>query len=300
MFKYLELYSVKKINLLLYNVVIVKKSLTTVGLFVILLTNMTAVQAVTNNRYALVIGNSNYKYATKLKNPKNDAIDLTETLRSLHFETTLIQNATNSKIKKSVIDFLSKLKETGGVGLFYYAGHGVQFEGSNYLVPVETRAGTEIEIKNQSFNISSLLNGMRNIKTATNIIILDACRDNPFKYANQPGIRSRSVTPNRSLVRVSIPKLDSGLSKLNAPSNTLIAFATAPGKVALDGKGRNSPYTSQLIASLQRSGLTIGEVFRQVRLSVVKESKGKQIPWESSSLLKNFYFKHRTLLPMGF
>jgi len=280
----------------------IKKVILIISLITLYVTSITVVNAVTNNRYALVIGNSNYHYATKLKNPLNDSADLAETLTKLRFETTLVQNATNIKIKKSINNFLSKLKKTGGVGLFYYAGHGVQFEGSNYLIPIETKAGTEIEIKNQSFNISSLLNGMRKIKTATNIIILDACRDNPFKNAHQPGARSRSVATgkNRSLIRTAIPRLDSGLSKLDAPSNTLIAFATAPGKVAIDGSGRNSPYTSQLITSLQRSGLTIGEVFRQVRLSVVKQSGGKQIPWESSSLLKNFYFKHRTLLPMGF
>jgi len=224
---------------------------------------------------------------------------MANTLKGLYFETTLILDASKAKINKSITTLLSKLKKEGGVGLFYYAGHGVQFEGSNYLLPVETKVGTEIEIMKQSVNITSLLNGMRKIDSATNIIILDACRDNPFKYLTQQGTRSAGSNKNRSLVRI-MPRLNSGLSKLDAPSNTIIAYATAPGKVALDGTGRNSPYTAKLIESMQRPGLPIGEVFRQVRSSVVKQTNGKQIPWESSSLLKEFYFKYRSLIPMGF
>ncbi|VAW96243.1 hypothetical protein MNBD_GAMMA22-1265 [hydrothermal vent metagenome] len=276
------------------------------SLFVLFVTYPPWAISKSDKRFALVIGNSDYRYATTLKNPKNDSSDMAKTLKGLYFETTLIQNATKLQINSAIKKFIIKLKKNGGVGLFYYAGHGVQFEGSNYLIPTETKAGSELEIKSQSFDISNLLNGLRNIAEATNIIILDACRDNPFKNIHPPGIRSspksRSVATagNRSLVRITIPKLDSGLSKLDAPSNTLIAFATAPGKVAIDGQGRNSPYTANLIESLQRSGLTIDEVFRRVRLNVAKQSNGKQIPWESSSMMQRFYFKHRTLLPMGF
>ncbi|MFV2061235.1 MAG: caspase domain-containing protein [Gammaproteobacteria bacterium] len=271
-----------------------------ISLMLFLPLQATSAYAVTDSRYALVIGNSNYQHAAKLKNPGNDSTDLAKTLRNLNFETTLIQNATKNQIKKSVEVFIATLKKSGGVGLFYYAGHGVQFEGSNYLIPIETTTGTEQQIKDQSYNIAGLLDGMRKINTATNIIILDACRNNPFDTISQYGTRSVTSSKSRSMVRVSIPKLDSGLSKLDAPSNTLIAFATAPGKVALDGDGRNSPYTLKLIESMQRTGLTIGEVFRQVRSSVVKYSNGRQIPWESSSLIQDFYFKHRTFIPMGF
>ncbi len=280
------------------------------GLLIFFVAFTTPAISKSDKRYALVIGNSDYRYASQLNNPKNDSIDMANTLKSLYFETTLIQNATKIQIQNGIKKFISKLKKNGGVGLFYYAGHGVQFEGSNYLIPTDTKAGSELEIKSQSFDVSNLLNGLRTIGDATNIIILDACRDNPFKNAhpagarsgNKAGPKSRSVATekNRSLIRINIPKLDSGLSKLDAPSNTLIAFATAPGKVAIDGQGRNSPYTANLIESLQRTGLTIDEVFRRVRLSVAKQSNGKQIPWESSSLMQRFYFKHRTLLPMGF
>lgn len=276
------------------------KRMTSVFLFIFLSFTVSSVYAVTDIRYALVIGNSNYQYASKLQNPGNDSIDFANTLKKLNFKTTLVQDATKKQIRKSVSVFLSNLRKNGGVGLFYYAGHGVQLEGSNYLIPVETRAGAEREIKNQSFDVAKLLNGMRKIKTATNIIILDACRDNPFKNSHQQGSRSIGGGKNRSLVRIAVPKLNAGLSKLDAPLNTLIAFATAPGKVALDGAGRNSPYTAKLIEAMQRTGLTIGEVFRQVRTSVVKQSNGQQIPWESSSLVQDFYFKHRSFIPMGF
>ena len=253
-----------------------------------------------DSRFALVIGNSEYQYASPLKNPKNDSSDIAATLDALYFETMLLQNATKQQIETEVEKFLEKLKQEDGVGLFYYAGHGVQLQGDNYLVPVETQAGTDQQIKNQSFNIANLLSGMRKLKTATNIIILDACRDNPFKNIAKAGSRSASPINSRGLKNKNIPKLDTGLSKLNAPPNTLIAFATAPGRVAQDGYGRNSPYTNQLIKSMQRSGLSVAQVFRQVRASVVSKTKGEQVPWESSSLIEDFYFKPRASIPMGF
>jgi len=277
-----------------------KKLITSFSFTIFICSIFTPVSANRDSRYALVIGNSDYQYASKLRNPENDSADIAKTLINLNFKTVLIQNATKNIITKSIENFLLQLKENGGVGLFYYAGHGVQFQGNNYLVPIETNVGTEIEIQNQSYNIASLLSGMRSIKSVTNIIILDACRNNPFKNMGKTGTRSVGSGKNRSLVRVTVPKFDTGLSKLDAPANTLIAFATAPGRVALDGNGRNSPYTAKLLESMKRRGLTIGEVFRQVRSSVMKQSKGNQIPWESSSLINDFYFKHRAFIPMGF
>ena len=268
-------------------------------IFLVFLFSSSVVSA-SDSRYALVIGNSEYQYASPLKNPKNDSSDIAATLEDLYFKTTLLQNATKQQIEIEVGKLLEKLKDEDSVGLFYYAGHGVQLQGDNFLVPVETQAGTDQQIKNQSFNIANLLSGMRKLKTATNIIILDACRDNPFKNIAKAGSRSASPTNSRGLKNINIPKLDTGLSKLNAPPNTLIAFATAPGRVAQDGYGRNSPYTNQLIKSMQRSGLSVGQVFRQVRASVVSKTKGEQVPWESSSLIEDFYFKPRASIPMGF
>ena len=276
------------------------EKLSSVGLLLaLLLSFISHAIAASDSRYALVIGNSSYQYAASLNNPKNDSSDIAEALKDIYFETTLLQEATKQQIEVAVNKFLTSLEE-GGTGLFYYAGHGVQFQGDNYLVPVETNVGTEMEIKRQSYNIANLLDGMRKIKTATNIIILDACRDNPFKNIAKAGTRSATKIGNRGFVKIIIPELDTGLSKLDAPPNTLIAFATAPGRVALDGEGRNSPYTAKLIESMQRTGLTIGQVFRQVRAEVVNHSDGEQVPWESSSLIQDFYFKPRASLPMGF
>lgn len=258
------------------------------------------IHAASDLRYALVIGNSAYNSATPLINPKNDSRDIASTLRELYFETVLLQDATKKQIEQSVKIFIQKLNESeDAVGLFYYAGHGVQLQGENYLVPVETNPGTEQEIKTQSYNVAHLLNGMRKNKSGTNIIVMDACRNNPFGHLAVQGARSVNGK-ERGLVRVTVPKLNTGLSKLDAPPNTLIAFATAPGRVALDGDGKNSPYTAKLIESLQRTGLTIGEVFRQVREEVLQVSNGSQIPWESSSLVQDFYFKPRAEIPIGF
>lgn len=250
-------------------------------------------------RHALVIGNSKYQHALPLKNPKYDAIDMARTLQDLFFNVTLIQDATKSQIEKAVTKYVADLKKNGGVGLFFYAGHGVQLEGNNYLVPVETHVGTDEEIKYQSFDIARLLNGVRSVKTKTNIIILDACRNNPFTDITKEGTRSMGIADGRGIVRINVPKLDTGLSKLDAPPNTLIAFATAPGRVASDGHGRNSPYTAELVNAMQNTGLTIVEVFRQVRKAVVKNNKD-QIPWESSSLIDDFYFKPRASISVGF
>ena len=260
-----------------------------------------AANAASAARYALVIGNSAYQYASALDNPKNDSADIARVLKDLFFETTLLHDASKKQIEQAVSRFLKQLEnEDESVGLFYYAGHGVQLQGDNYLVPVEVNVGTEQEIKHQSFNVALLLNGLRKVNTATNIIIMDACRDNPFSHIAKEGRRSVNSGDGRGLVKINVPKLDTGLSKLDAPPNTLIAFATAPGRVALDGDGKNSPYTEKLIESMQRTGLTIGEMFRQVREEVLDLSDGKQIPWESSSLVQDFYFKPRSSIPMGF
>ena len=252
-----------------------------------------------DSRHALIIGNSDYQYASPLKNPKNDSADIAEALEDLYFDTTLLQNANKAQIEEAITEFLEDLQDTGGVGLFYYAGHGIQLQGNNYLVPVETNTGTDIEIKHQSYNIANLLAGMRQIQTATNIIILDACRDNPFENVIAKN-GSRSVASDKGRGLKKVPDIDTGLSKLDAPPNTLIAFATAPGRVALDGDGSNSPYTTKLVDSMQRTGLTIGQVFRQVRADVIEQTNGEQIPWESSSLIQDFYFKPRSSIPMGF
>jgi len=254
--------------------------------------------AADEDRHALIIGNSEYQNAIALNNPINDATDIADALDQLNFKTVLVENTSLQAIEVAVNDFIQTLKRTGGVGLFYYAGHGMQVNGENYLLPVETRS--DKNIKSQGYNVSLLLDGFRNTPTSTNIIILDACRDNPFLSGSGNGGRSVS-NASRALVNKNPGRpTTTGLSKLSAPPDTLIAFSTAPGKTANDGNGRNSPYTKELIEAIKRQGLSIDKVFRTIRENVVDTTDGQQIPWESSSLINNFYFNPRKSLPMGF
>jgi len=252
-----------------------------------------------NKRIALVIGNSAYQHATPLKNPVNDAIDIAKTLRKLEFKVRLVTDASLKNIEIAVEEFIAKLKTVKGAGVVFYAGHGSQLEGYNYLIPVDATVQAEYELKEKAYNIALLLDAMKKAKNETNIIILDACRDNPFAGGFQNASRSLGEKGKDRAIRLKVPVLSSGLSKLDAPPNTLIAFATAPGKVAADGKGRNSPYTKQLIRSMQREGLTVEQVFKEVRGEMLAQSQGKQIPWESSSLVSDFYFKPRRSIPTG-
>ncbi|MFT5220192.1 MAG: putative caspase-like protein [Gammaproteobacteria bacterium] len=264
-------------------------SLTLTGLFA-------SFAATAEARFALIIGNSVYQQAAELANPVNDARDIETVLSELEFETRLLQDASLSDIEQGIKLFLNDLDTSDGVGLFFYAGHGIQINGDNYLLPVETR--TDIDLAAQGYNVSQLLNAMRQSSTNTKIIILDACRNNPF--IAQAAESGDSNGETRALVNKTLRNSATGLSKLDAPPDTLIAFSTSPGKTAADGNGRNSPYTGELLKTLQRRGLTIEKVFRTVRQGVYDKTDGKQIPWESSSLIKSFYFNPRKSIPMGF
>lgn len=222
-------------------------------------------------RTALVIGNSTYEMGS-LKNPTNDAQDMARALRRLGFQVIYRENLTLALMKRAIQEFGAQLRASGkkGVGLFYFAGHGVQVAGENYLVPVDARiaAGTEIEDKTVNFGLA-----LKEIGTAgnlVNILILDACRNNPF------GRSFRS--------------LSNGLAKISAPSGTIIAYATAPDSVASDGTGRNGTYTEQLLRAVQIPNLKIEDMFKRVRIAVQEKTKNDQTPWESSSLTVDFYF----------
>ena len=254
------------------------------------------VSAIADERYALIIGNSNYQHVATLKNPVNDARDIEKALEDLNFETRLVENTELADVKQAVEAFLQDLEQSEAVGLFFYAGHGMQVNGENYLLPVETRVDGDIEA--QGYNVSLLLNGMRRAGSSTKIIILDACRDNPFLAAQIE--TSDSDSDSRALKNKTLKDSQTGLSKLDAPPDTLIAFSTAPGKTAADGSGRNSPYTRELVKVLKIQGLTIDKVFRRIRQAVFDKTDGQQIPWESSSLIQSFYFNPRKSLPMGF
>ena len=227
-----------------------------------------ASSASNEQRVALIIGNSAYK-DSPLKNPVNDAQDMANVLTELGFKVTLRQDANQRTMKQAIRDFGNELKK-GGVGLFFFAGHGVQSRGRNFLLPVGADIQNEYELEDQAVDGNLILGSMEDAQNRINIVILDACRNNPF---------ARSF---RSAAR--------GLAQMDAAKGTVVAFSTAPGSVAADGDGRNGIYTKHLLASLRDPESRIEDVFQRVRAAVVEETGSKQVPWESSSLVGRFYF----------
>jgi len=223
--------------------------------------------AATEQRIALVIGNSAYS-SGPLKNPVNDAEAMAAALQKLGFKVTLKKNANLETMEEAIEDFGNWLKR-GGVGLFYYAGHGVQVSGINYLIPVDAKVNKESDVRYKALDVGRILDEMANANNGMNIVLLDACRDNPF------GKSFRSAS--RGLAIVS-----------NSPSGTFISYSTSPGQVASDGEGKNSPYTRALLENISKPGLTIYDVFMNVRSKVKKETG--QVPWELSSLEGRFFF----------
>jgi carboxyl-terminal processing protease len=234
---------------------------------------MAAVPAFADKRVALVIGNSAYQNVSRLDNPRNDALLMATTLQGLGF--TLIGDGAQLDLDKPALDlavqkFGAKL-QGADVGMFYYAGHGVQVRGSNYLVPIGANPTREADVDFQMVDVNLVLHQMEGAGTKLNLVVLDACRNNPF------GGRGLRAT-------------DGGLAQMRAPEGTLISFATQPGNVALDGEG-NSPYTKALAATVRRSGLDIFQTFNEVGLAVKRSTGGAQQPWVSSSPIDgNFYF----------
>jgi uncharacterized caspase-like protein len=222
-----------------------------------------------SKRIALVIGNANYASAP-LKNPLNDAADISASLRQSGFEVIDQRNATLQEMTRGIREFGDKLLKSD-VGLVYYSGHGLEVKGRNYLLPVNASMVREDEIAFQAIDANLILEKMNTAKKSVNILIVDACRDNPF---------ARSF---RSVNR--------GLAQMDAPTGTIVSFSTAPGKTASDGDGRNSPFTKNLVKAMMRADMPIEAMFKEVRKSVVEETKGQQTPWESSSLIGDFYFK---------
>ncbi|HYD56429.1 MAG TPA: caspase family protein [Burkholderiales bacterium] len=219
-------------------------------------------------RVALIIGNAAYKTAP-LRNPVNDARAIGKALAGTGFRVTVIEDATHAAMWRAIRDFGDELA-AGGIGLFYYAGHGMQVRGKNYLIPVNADLQREDEVEFQAIDANIVLSKMDSARNPLNIMILDACRNNPF---------ARSFRSSAQ-----------GLAQMEAPSGTLVAFATAPGSVAADGDGANGLYTKHLLANIGTPGLPVEQLFKQVRIGVTRETKDQQIPWESSSLKGDFYF----------
>lgn len=220
-------------------------------------------------RVALVIGNGSYA-DSPLKNPVNDARAMAAALRDMGFEVLARENANLQQMDDAVREFGRRL-EGAHVGLFYFAGHGLQIKGRNFLIPVGANFQHEDEVPYRSLDAGQVLDKMDSARTRVNLIVLDACRNNPFH---------RSFRARRQ-----------GLAEMEAPAGTLIGFATAPGAVALDGEGNHGVYTKYLLQHMVERGLPVEQVFKRVRVGVAAETGDRQIPWESSSLREDFQFR---------
>lgn len=219
-------------------------------------------------RVALVIGNSNY-VSSPLKNPANDARVMAASLRRLGFEVVEKTNLGYADMNEVVELFGNRLK-SGGVALFYYAGHGMQVNGNNYLIPTDARINAESEVRYKAVDAGLVLSKMEQAKSDVNIVVLDACRDNPF---------ARSFRSSAS-----------GLASMEAPNGTFIAYATAPGKTAADGSGSNGLYTQELIKVLETPWLKLEDIFKRTSRAVKEQSANKQSPWVASNFDGDFWF----------
>jgi hypothetical protein len=240
----------------------------------VLLAILSASPAVAEKRIALVVGNSAYQSVPRLDNPKNDALLVADTLGKLGF--TLVGGGAQVDLDKSRFD--SVVQSFGNqligadVALFYYAGHGLQVRGTNYLVPITANPTRETDVDFQMVDVALVLRQMEGAGTKLNLVILDACRNNPF---GGRGLRAS----------------DGGLAQIRAPEGTLLSYATQPGNVALDGDDGHSPYTRALVATMQKQGLDVLQTFNQVGLIVKRATGSAQQPWVSTSPIDgSFYF----------
>ncbi len=227
------------------------------------------VRADDGKRLALVIGNSDYE-SSPLKNPVNDASDMGKMLSSLGFEVIARLNANQKQMEDAIRLFQGKLTKDS-MGLFFFAGHGMQVAGVNYLIPIGAKISQESDIKYESVDAGRVLDAMHNAGNPLNIVILDACRDNPFARS----YRSSSK----------------GLARMDAPTGTFIAYATAPGDTASDGDGRNGVFTKYMLEYMPTPNLEVDKVLKKVRVSVMRETNKRQVPWQSSSLTGDFFFR---------
>lgn len=225
-----------------------------------------------SKRLALVIGNSNYEGEGYLPNPVNDAKEVTKALTNAGFQVITVYNGSNKEITDAIKNFGSQLNNYT-VGLFYYSGHGMQVGGVNYVIPVDAKIQDPTDVRYECVDAGRVLAKMEYAGTKVNIIILDACRNNPFIE------EQRSENPTNE-----------GLAPMDAPAGTFIAYATSPNKTASDGSGSNGLYTEELLKYLVYPDLKIEDVFKQVRIKVLEKSAGAQLPWETSSLVGDFYF----------
>jgi uncharacterized caspase-like protein len=227
---------------------------------------LAALPALAQNKIALVIGNAAYSSLPVLANPANDAILITDNLKTVGFTVTSLTDQSQAQMKSAIAAFSAQVEQAGSdtIAVFYYAGHGVQIDGTNYLVPVDASVKSASDVVLGSVSASDLLKTLELARAKVNVLVLDACRDNPFKGTTRGFAR--------------------GLARVEAPAGSLVAYATAPGQVAQDGQTTNSPYATALAKYIATPGLALEEVFRKVRIDVSEDTQGAQVPWEETSL----------------
>ncbi|MDY0871032.1 caspase family protein [Dongia rigui] len=231
-------------------------------------------------RLALVIGNGKYgKEIGSLINPPNDANLVADSLAKLGFKVTKLVNGDQKAMKRAISTFGQALSAAGpeAVGLFFYAGHGIQVDGTNYLIPVGAAIAAEADVDLEAVSAETVLKQMEYAGARVNIVILDACRNNPLPR--------------------SMRGADRGLARMDAPAGSFIGYSTSPGDVANDGDGKNSPYTAALVSEMSKPGVAIEEAFRNVRVKVMQTTSKQQVPWDSSSLTGAFYFNEQQAAP---
>ena len=245
---------------------LVATALATVGL----LTFSATAQAPSDVRIALIIGNSAYPGDMALANPSNDAKDMAATLRNMGFGVIEVINSNRAQMLDGIERAGKSLNGKQGVGMLFYAGHGLQLDWRNYMVPVDAKMNSAADVPKQAVDIETVMAAFKSAGNRMNIVVLDACRDDPFANGKTSSGK--------------------GLAPLDAPTGTFLAYATAPGNVAQDGSGKNGLYTGFLLQELQKPTASIENVFKRVRFNVRKASNGAQIPWETTSLEDDFVF----------
>jgi len=235
-----------------------------------LLTFSATAQAPNDVRIALIIGNSAYPGNMALANPSNDAKDMAAALRNMGFGVIEVKDASREQMTAAIERTHQALNGKQGVGMLFYAGHGLQLDWRNYMVPVDAKLNSAKDVAANTVDIEVVMGAFKSAGNRMNIVVLDACRDDPFASGKTSSGK--------------------GLAPLDAPTGTFLAYATAPGNVAQDGAGKNGLYTGFLLQELQKPNASIENVFKRVRFAVRKASDGTQIPWETTSLEDDFVF----------
>ncbi|MGJ4893074.1 caspase family protein [Bradyrhizobium sp. HKCCYLRH3099] len=240
-----------------------------------LLAGLASAASAETSRLALVIGQSSYRAVTPLPNPANDAKAMAKLLGDSGFEVTTAADLSQRDLNREVGDFAAKIAAKGPdtVALVFYAGHGLQIDGENYLVPVDVDPRREADIPLQAVRLNDVLNTLNSVPSRMRILMLDACRNNPFPSINQNAGRGLALVD----------------TKTGAPG-TFLSYSTSPGAEAEDGNGANSPYTTALLQAAREPGVPIEQAFKRVRVAVNKATEGRQTPWDSSSLTEDFRF----------